>query len=347
MMVHSLLESSEDVSSRLAKLEERLARTAVPVADNVELESVFEGMSLITSTPAPNKYQQSVIEAQEASTAVSEVASEAASLMGPELDPHVQRLLQESRVYSRTLRRHSVSTIPWSYRSIGGWSMLSGITLAQISNISVLSIPITPSEVWGATHYENSSISQSFSSDRTFAKRRLRIQKPSETVPHRPVGISQGFRRLISPFMVGSPPRSEEAKRSLEIDRQLQSGPQISNLLLLGKLLVRSFGRSPSNTLKENAKLIVGTGESGKSTVLKQMKIILSEHAITWNERTEFRQILFSNMRVAFKTTCQEMSERGLGFSCQTSVVSATTIGWFKAAGRLKQYRIMQHCSTL
>ncbi|KAL8782433.1 MAG: hypothetical protein Q9195_009641 [Heterodermia aff. obscurata] len=156
-MVQHLLESSEDVSSRLANLEERLARTAVPAADNFELQSVFESLSLTSNPPALNTYQQSVNEGQE----ISSAASSAASAMDLELDQRIQCVLNESRVYSRNLHRHSISSLPWSYRSADGWSMLSGITLAQISNISVLSIPITASEVWGATHYEGSSVSQS------------------------------------------------------------------------------------------------------------------------------------------------------------------------------------------
>ena len=237
MMVHSLLESSEDVSSRLASLEEKLARTAVPATDTVEAETVFEGLSLTTNTPALSTYQQLAIEAPEVSTATSEAASSA----DPELDPHIQRLLQESRAYSRNLSRHSISTIPWSYKSMGGWSMLSGISLAQISNISVLSIPITASEVWGANHYEDLSISQSFSSDRTFAEPKLRIYKTCVVSIEPPDDrIIQGFRYSTPPPLDWSPPRPEDAKRGLEIDRRLQSSQQTSKLLLLGKPVYRS-----------------------------------------------------------------------------------------------------------
>ena len=81
--------------------------------------------------------------------------------------------------------------------------------------------------------------------------------------------------------------------------------------------------------------------------MLKQMETILSENVITLEERMAYRGILFSNMVEAFKLTCQEMNERGLGLSRKTSVVSATMIGWFKAIGRLNQYRIMQHFLTV
>ena len=237
MMVHSLLESSEDVSSRLANLEDRLARTTMPATDTIEVGSVFEGLSLTTSTPALSTYQQLAIEAQEIST----TTSEAASSTDPELDPHVQRLLQESRVYSRTLRRHSVSTIPWSYRSRGGWSMLSGISLAQISNISVLSIPITASEIWGASHYMDPSVSQPLGIDKALVNKRLRAQKLSEIIPLRSPSISQSFGRLRSPFVLdpGEVRRLKEARRLKEVNQSIQN-PKKPTLLLVGMAINRS-----------------------------------------------------------------------------------------------------------
>ena len=236
-MVHSLLESNKDVSSRLANLEERLLRTAVPAADNLELQSVFENPSFTTSTSALNTYQQSAIGAQEVSLA----ASEAALSNDSELDPRVQRILQESRVYSRNLNRHSVTTIPWSYRSIGGCSMLSGITLDQISNISVLSIPIVASEMWRANHYVDISISQPSRSNGTLVNRRLRTQKLSEIIPYRSAGISQGFRRLISPLFLDSDEarRLNEVRRNNEIDFLIRSEKPKLQLLLLGKPIDR------------------------------------------------------------------------------------------------------------
>lgn len=233
MMVQSLLENSEAVSSRLANLEEKLARTAVTADGNAELQSVFESLSTTASTPALNTYQQSAIEAQESPTAASEAASE--------LDPCVQRILQESRVYSRTLPR---STSPWSYRSGDGWSMLSSISLAQIYNISVLSIPILASEVWGADHYVDPSVLVPSRSDGTLVNRRLRTQKLSEIIPHRSAGISQGIRRLISPFFLDSDEarrlkearRPKGARRNNEIDLLIRSETyKPGRLLLLGK----------------------------------------------------------------------------------------------------------------
>lgn len=56
--------------------------------------------------------------------------------------------------------------------------------------------------------------------------------------------------------------------------------------------------------------ILQGAGESGKSTILKQMRIIYSE-GFHLDERKEVRQVIFSNMIVAFKIIAEEMRELG------------------------------------
>ena len=59
---------------------------------------------------------------------------------------------------------------------------------------------------------------------------------------------------------------------------------------------------------------ITGAGESGKSTILKQMRLIYTE-GFTHHERKEVRQVIFSNMVVAFKIIAEEMRDLGLQYS--------------------------------
>lgn len=65
----------------------------------------------------------------------------------------------------------------------------------------------------------------------------------------------------------------------------------------------------------------LGAGESGKSTILKQMRIIYSE-GFHLEERKEVRQVIFSNMIVAFKIIAEEMREIGLEYENPESQVS-------------------------
>ena len=67
-------------------------------------------------------------------------------------------------------------------------------------------------------------------------------------------------------------------------------------------------------------KVELGAGESGKSTILKQMRIIYSE-GFAMTERKEVRQVIFSNMIVAFKIIAEEMRELGIEYESKESSV--------------------------
>ena len=64
--------------------------------------------------------------------------------------------LNNSRPYTRAMRR----SIIWSPRSsaIGttGWSCLSGLSLADVSEISVINLPMSPCELWNGERYSTS-----------------------------------------------------------------------------------------------------------------------------------------------------------------------------------------------
>lgn len=72
-----------------------------------------------------------------------------------------------------------------------------------------------------------------------------------------------------------------------------------------------------------NPQNLTGAGESGKSTILKQMKI-LHANGFSMDERKEIRPIIFSNLIVAFKIIIDEMSSLGIEFENQDSEVRDT-----------------------
>lgn len=78
--------------------------------------------------------------------------------------------------------------------------------------------------------------------------------------------------------------------------------------------------QSPPLPSKAIADLSLGAGESGKSTILKQMRIIYSE-GFHLDERKEVRQVIFSNMIVAFKIIAEEMREIGMDYEDSQSHV--------------------------
>lgn len=64
----------------------------------------------------------------------------------------------------------------------------------------------------------------------------------------------------------------------------------------------------------------IGAGESGKSTILKQMRLIYTD-GFGIPERKEVRQVIFSNMVVAFKIIGEEMRDLGMEYGMDTSLV--------------------------
>lgn len=91
---------------------------------------------------------------------------------------------------------------------------------------------------------------------------------------------------------------TDEKKRNTEIER-----------------MIRKDKKMQSRQVKI---LLIGAGESGKSTILKQMRIIYAE-GFHLEERKEVRQVIFSNMIVAFKIIAEEMRELGVEYENKES----------------------------
>jgi hypothetical protein len=65
---------------------------------------------------------------------------------------------------------------------------------------------------------------------------------------------------------------------------------------------------------------VPGAGESGKSTILKQMRLIHND-GFPLHERKEIRQVIFSNMVVAFRVIAEEMRDLGLTYELEGTEV--------------------------
>jgi hypothetical protein len=68
---------------------------------------------------------------------------------------------------------------------------------------------------------------------------------------------------------------------------------------------------------------MAGAGESGKSTILKQMRLIYTE-GFGLHERKEVRQVIFANMIVAFKIIGEEMRDLGMSYELEKSPVRSS-----------------------
>jgi guanine nucleotide-binding protein subunit alpha, other len=71
----------------------------------------------------------------------------------------------------------------------------------------------------------------------------------------------------------------------------------------------------------DSAVLPTGAGESGKSTILKQMKLIYSQ-GFSDHEKLEWKPVIFSNIVQSFKTIAEAMSELSIEFEKPENEVS-------------------------
>lgn len=117
---------------------------------------------------------------------------------------------------------------------------------------------------------------------------------------------------------------SEERRKNAEIDRLIRRDKKADakrvKILLLGECRESDC---PSQMMQPLIVILQGAGESGKSTILKQMRIIYSE-GFHLDERKEVRQVIFSNMIVAFKIIAEEMRELGDSYENPESEVVQT-----------------------
>ncbi|KAH0847203.1 hypothetical protein AYO21_02592 [Fonsecaea monophora] len=94
------------------------------------------------------------------------------------------------------------------------------------------------------------------------------------------------------------PREKEAAQQNAKIERQL-----------------RADRRTESRTVKI---LLLGAGESGKSTIIKQMRIIHSS-GFQDDERVQVKAVIFSNVVIAFRVLYEIMQDEGIEFTDESN----------------------------
>ena len=110
--------------------------------------------------------------------------------------------------------------------------------------------------------------------------------------------------------------RNEEIENQLKRDKLSQRNE--IKMLLLGKLISKtcSNGRTDDGT---------GAGESGKSTILKQMKLI-HEGSYSRDERESFKEIIYSNTVQSMRVILEAMESLELPLDDQRTEYHVQTI---------------------
>jgi guanine nucleotide-binding protein subunit alpha, other len=124
-----------------------------------------------------------------------------------------------------------------------------------------------------------------------------------------------------------------EAKKSKEIDALIHRDEKVMSrqvkLLLLGTPSqtpqLTAYHPHRGGYLKltawANHNVSIGAGESGKSTILKQMRLIYTKDGFTKNEKEEWRVIIFNNILDGLRMTLDAMEEFGIPFEYENSTV--------------------------
>ena len=229
--VEHILQASDDVSSRLARIETIFAApTGYPASARrapIDDDNEIAQPQVSTEEPLNSDLSRRILQ----------------------FDPNLESELHASRVYMRTKHRHSMSSLISTYDSVAGLSFLLGISLAQISSISVISLPIFSYELWNPQQYRDirstdmsASLRAQYPIDSTARSRydtsNTRIGGLAPKVTAGLFGFLDGVqvKRLLKPQLKDG--LAAEKRRSARIDQMLDEEKKRKelrrNLLILG-----------------------------------------------------------------------------------------------------------------
>lgn len=134
-LVHQVLQSSQEMSSRLSSLEGLLRAQTKASSHSTNQRDDEDDVSTIIPRRPMHKSTTGTVDVENVR-----------SVFDFDHDSH------RTRVYVRALRRESCRSLRSDNRSLA-WSCLSGLSMADVSNISVVSLPICGAELKNSEHY--------------------------------------------------------------------------------------------------------------------------------------------------------------------------------------------------
>ena len=137
--VQGILANSEDIPRRIASMERKIARLSRH-ATSTSKRLTYTSNGASTIRPTSYGIENDVVSPPGVGHTMSQFCIQ------------TQKELEASRAYRRTDKRHSISSFLSGLHS-AAWSALSGVSLAEISGLSVLSLPISYDELWNSQHY--------------------------------------------------------------------------------------------------------------------------------------------------------------------------------------------------
>lgn len=136
-LVHQLLQSNRELSSRLSSLESNTSgRRLFASSSSCDQQHAGDDASSTGPKSRDNLDHAKIDEVNKARFAFA-----------------FDNDLHNSWVYNRALRRNAAPSLPSSSAKSFGWSCLSDLSLADVSNISAISLPVTGNDLKNPEHY--------------------------------------------------------------------------------------------------------------------------------------------------------------------------------------------------
>lgn len=190
--------------------------------------------------------------------------------------------LYASPVYTRTMEGKSNLSLPLSTRHSTARSFLSNLSFADVSDISVLSLPISTAEIWNHHHY---------------MMEQDRVTKKHASPRESRCAMSQGdsvsranaeLESMIDKITTG------------DISEDMSSSWVPDKIMLLGALNLYLIESSTTRITLTEFKYPAGISLAGKTTVFKQLQNLYAG-GFTPADRVEARAAILSSLLSAFQ----------------------------------------------
>ena len=156
-LVQQVLDSNLEISQRIANIELQTLKYQPSSAPTLVARHMDRDDDSIDTTRAANIARKGENAPSEHVETVNDTSKNIGSDLGNVQYPTFRFTFDEdlnsSRPYARAMKRNSLWSTASSAVHTIGWSFLSGLSIANVSAISVIGLPISPQELWNGHRY--------------------------------------------------------------------------------------------------------------------------------------------------------------------------------------------------
>ena len=161
-LVQQVLESNLDLSRRMANLEMQTlgqARSSAPTLTALSITRDADSISTMTVAKDDKKHRSTPLRSGDNIKEIGRDANAAPNATESlDFGFTFDQVLHNSRPYVRAMKKGLVWSAASSTLHTIGWSYMSGVSLADVSAISVIGLPVSPQELWNGQKYIGTEI---------------------------------------------------------------------------------------------------------------------------------------------------------------------------------------------